>query len=147
VVTQSIVGIVQKNPKEAIVHNIWIAILPKIKDWLETSGKHKQKVKIELIFKSEDLTSFSLVSEVSQHDEFRIGTLVGVDISKRTGLEQMSLTQRLEHAEKSIKPIILETLATKRATNRSLKIRVSIGAGVCRWIEKSYGVETSDFDD
>lgn len=145
--TQTIVGIVQKNPKEAIVHNIWIAILPKIKDWLKTSGEHKQKIKIELIFKSEDPTNFSLVSEVSQHDEFRVGSLVGVDASKRTGLEQMSLSRRLEHAEKSIKPIILETLAAKRSPKRSLKIRVSIGAGVCRWIEKIYGVETSDFDD
>lgn len=140
-------GIVQKNPKEAIVHNIWIAILPKIKDWLEASGKHKQKVKLELIFKSEDLTTFSLLSDVSQHDEFRVGTLVGIDISRRTGLERMSLVRRLEHAEKSIKPIILEILSAKRSPKRSLKIRVSIGSGVCRWIEKIYGVEISDFDD
>lgn len=144
---QNIVGIVQKNPKEAIVHNIWIAIFPKIKAWLETSGKHKQKIKLEFIFKSEDMTSFSLLSEVSQHDEFRVGALVEIDTSRRTGLEQRSLTQRLEHAERSIKPIILEALAAKTSPRRSLKIRVSIGAGVCRWVEKIYGVETSTCDD
>lgn len=144
---QQILGIVSKNPKEAIVHNIWIAILPKIKLWLEASGKHKQKIKLELIFKVEEMTTFSLLSEVSQHDEFRVGQFVEIDnINRRSGVEQQSLTQRVLHAEKAIKPILLDALASKRSPKHISKVRIVISTGVCRWVEKISGVEAASVD-
>ncbi len=145
---QQILGIVSKNPKEAIVHNIWIAILPQLKLWLEASGKHKQKIKLELIFKSEEMTTFSLLSEVSQHDEFKVGQFVEIDnINRRTGIEQQSLTQRILHAEKAIKPILLDAIASKRSPKHVSKVRIVIGTGVCRWVEKISGVEAVATED
>ena len=146
-VTQTIVGIVQKNPNEAITHDIWVAISQKMKDWLEVSSKHKQKIKLELIFRSIEPKTFSLVSEVYQHDEFTAGNLAQVDIARRTGTEQLNLARRLDHAEKSIKPVILEVLSAKRSPKRSSKVRISIGSGVCRWVEKISGVETDTPED
>ncbi len=141
---QTIVGIVQKNPNDAIAHDIWVAISHKMKAWLEFSGNYKQKIKLELIFRSDDPMTFSLLSEVSQHDEFDAGTLVPVDTSRRTGLERMTLARRIDHAEKSIKPIILEILGAKRSPKRSVKLRISIGSGACRWVEKITSVETAN---
>ena len=144
---QQIVGI-QKNPNEAIASEIWNAVLPKMKAWLEMSGLHKQKIKLEFIFKNEDLTDFELISEVSQHDTFSACNLVEVDTSRcKQSKQPKGLGQRLEDAEKVIKPHILEALATKkRGFPRSLKIRVSIGSGSCRWVEKISGFRAPDWD-
>ena len=145
-VQQDIVGI-QKNPKEAIAHSIWTAVSPKIKSWLEVSSTTKQKITLEFIFRAGDHTTFSLVSEVCQHDEFRLGILVEPSTSRRTGLDKLSLNDRLDCAEKAIKPVILETLAVKPNPNRCLKIGVYISSGVCRWVEKILGVGTTAPDD
>lgn len=145
---QQIVGI-QDNPKEEIFSEIWSAVLPKMKAWLEMSGHHKQKIKLEFIFKNEDMTNFELLSEVSQHDTFSACNLVEVDTPMSTykRSQPKGLGQRVEDAEKVIKPLILEALAAKkRGVQRNFRIRVSIGSGSCRWVEKISGFKAPDWD-
>jgi hypothetical protein len=111
------------------------------------SGRHKQKIKLEFIFKNEDMTNFELLSEVSQHDMFSACNLVEVDTSRSKRVQPKGLGQRIEDAEKVIKPLILEALAAKkRGVQRNLRIRVSIGSGSCRWVEKISGFKAPDWD-
>jgi hypothetical protein len=138
-----IVSITQKNPKEAIASNIWIAVAPQIKDWLESSSLERQKIKADLIFRSNDPMTFLLVSEIAQHDEFEAGIRVELT-PKRRGLHKQGLVQRLEHAEKSIKPVILEILAVKPSINRTCKVHIVICTGVCLWVEKVLGVKVCE---
>jgi hypothetical protein len=137
-----IVSITQKNPKEAITSDIWIAVAPQIKAWLESSSFERQKINVDFIFRSDNPMNFLLVSEIAQHDEFEAGIRVKLT-PRRQGLHKQGLVQRLEHAEKSIKPVILETLAVKPSAKRSCKVHVVICTGVCLWVEKVLGVMVS----